>query len=219
MNQNAPLRRTQEERSARTVDALRAATVALMVEVGYVNTTTDRISKRAGVSRGALLHHFADKTDLVIDATGAMWDSSVAATRQMSASFAAGEIDLAAFIDGLWSRSFSETSVSVTIDMIIAARADARLAAHLSEALEGRLFAAYAEAADVMFAGADLSADQRRVAMTMATSLIRGLRVADMMQADPALIAAVRGSLVGMLTTILHSKGAFLQLPVAEAFE
>src|SRR5690606_9523055 len=45
-------------------------TVARRVEYGYAGTTTQRIQGRAGVSRGALLHHFGSKEQLFVAAIG-----------------------------------------------------------------------------------------------------------------------------------------------------
>src|SRR3954447_12839818 len=58
-------RRTQAQRSAATVDALLDATIECLVEDGYANTTTSRVAERAGVSRGAHLHHFQTRSALV----------------------------------------------------------------------------------------------------------------------------------------------------------
>ena len=44
------------------------ATVELLVEKGYAGTSTTLVSERAGVSRGAQLHHFPTKQDLVVAA-------------------------------------------------------------------------------------------------------------------------------------------------------
>ena len=41
-------RRTQDERSARTREALHLATIESLMEVGYANTSTSGIAKRAG---------------------------------------------------------------------------------------------------------------------------------------------------------------------------
>jgi AcrR family transcriptional regulator len=44
------------------------ATIELLVERGFSGTSTTLVSERAGVSRGAQLHHFPTKNDLVIAA-------------------------------------------------------------------------------------------------------------------------------------------------------
>lgn len=54
-------RRTQSERSDATTTALLEATVSALVERGYRGATTTEIAERAGVSRGAMLHHFPNR--------------------------------------------------------------------------------------------------------------------------------------------------------------
>lgn len=61
-------RRTQEERTAATRRALLDATIDCLIEYGYHGTTTTRVVERAGVSRGAQVHHFPTKNDLVVAA-------------------------------------------------------------------------------------------------------------------------------------------------------
>jgi len=55
----------QEERSAAMRERLLSATFECLVEKGYAGTSTPEVLKRAGVSRGAMLHHFPTKADLV----------------------------------------------------------------------------------------------------------------------------------------------------------
>lgn len=58
----------QAERTAAMRARLLEATVELLVERGFAGTTTTLVSQRAGVSRGAQLHHFPAKNDLVVAA-------------------------------------------------------------------------------------------------------------------------------------------------------
>ncbi len=62
------VRRTQAERRDATRTALLDAAMECLVEEGYANTTTRRIAERAGVTPGALQHHFASKAELLSEA-------------------------------------------------------------------------------------------------------------------------------------------------------
>ncbi len=64
-------RRTQQERTETTRTALIDATLDLLDEVGWAATTSVAVCERAGLTRGALVHHFGDLPNLLAESLDA----------------------------------------------------------------------------------------------------------------------------------------------------
>ena len=64
----ARTRRSQTERRAETRERVLAAVVESIAEIGYPRTTASEIARRAGVSWGAVQHHFGDKDGILVAA-------------------------------------------------------------------------------------------------------------------------------------------------------
>src|SRR5438105_2439049 len=82
-------RRTQAERTATTRAALLAAARELFAENGFVATNREQIAERAGVTRGALYHHFGSKEQLFREVVETL-ESEIGA-RVMTAAAASGD--------------------------------------------------------------------------------------------------------------------------------
>jgi len=121
-------RRTQEERSAETRARLLDATIESLVAVGYASTTTTGVCERAGVSRGAQVHHFPRKQDLVVAAVAHLAAQHVPVLRARAAALppdAKGD-RLGAVID-LVAETFGGPLFTAALELWIAARTDAEL--------------------------------------------------------------------------------------------
>ncbi|MEO0549722.1 MAG: TetR/AcrR family transcriptional regulator [Pseudomonadota bacterium] len=55
----------QKRKSAQTRITLLTATVKCLAKHGYAQTTTQLVANSANISRGAMLHHYATKTELI----------------------------------------------------------------------------------------------------------------------------------------------------------
>ncbi len=121
-------RRTQAERTAATRAALLEATVQCLVTQGFGGTTTTEVAHRAGVSPGALLHHFPAKADLLCAAVGHLFELRQAEFRKAMANLGPGTDRVEAGIDLLWSM-FSGPTFVAWLELWMAARCDPALAA------------------------------------------------------------------------------------------
>jgi len=119
-------RRTQAERTAATTTRLLDATIECLLDVGYARTTTTDIARRAGVSRGAQLHHFPTKAELVTAAVEHLSMRRHAEFVQAIGKLPAGEGRTVAAIDLLWS-ILSGGPFYAWLELAVAARTDPEL--------------------------------------------------------------------------------------------
>jgi AcrR family transcriptional regulator len=120
-------RRTQAERTAATRSALLDATFDALVELGYRGATTTEVVHRAGVSPGALLHHFPTKADLLGAAVSDVFQRRQEEYRKAVARLGPAEDKLDASIDLLWSM-YSGPTFTAWLELWVAARTDPDLA-------------------------------------------------------------------------------------------
>ena len=118
--------RTQAERSAETRVALLGATVESLVELGYARTSTTEIVRRAGVSRGARVHHYPTKGDLVVAAVEHVFARQEQVFVDRSARCPPTSRPCRA-VDLLWS-IFAGPAYPATLELVVAARTDRDLA-------------------------------------------------------------------------------------------
>ena len=72
--------RTQEQRASAMRKRLMDATIETLNDRGYSGTTTLEVQKRAGVSRGGLLHHYSSRDELILAAVEHLAQERIAAT-------------------------------------------------------------------------------------------------------------------------------------------
>ena len=131
--QRLPTSRTQEERSAETRERLLDATIACLLELGYTGTSTTEVCQRTGLSRGALLHHFPTKQQLVIEAVRRLVQRMGVENLAHAAGVAPSEDPLDRMFDVIWT-NFRQPLFHAVLELWIAARTDPELHASLHQA-------------------------------------------------------------------------------------
>ncbi|MEV0431018.1 TetR/AcrR family transcriptional regulator [Micromonospora sp. NPDC050495] len=131
-------RPTHEQRSVVMRQRLLDATIASLGEKGYAGTTTLEVQQRAGVSRGALLHHYASRTELILAAVEYLLRERFVALQGLTAP-PPREDRLGWAVQALWG-TFGGPLFSASLELWLAARNDPELRAALLP--QERLFGA-----------------------------------------------------------------------------
>jgi AcrR family transcriptional regulator len=127
-----PTGRPLQKRAVDTRAALLDAAIDCLVEKGYAATTTIETARRAGVSRGAQLHHFPTKAELMTAAVERLLERRVDEFRKAFVDVPQGPGRLEHAIDVLWSMYESPCYVAMA-EVSMAGRTDPELAAAVVE--------------------------------------------------------------------------------------
>jgi AcrR family transcriptional regulator len=168
----------QQERSRATQLRLLDATVDCLVEHGWSGATTTVIAERAGVSRGAQLHHYPTRAALVLAAVKHLAERRA---REIRAEAAGLGGELGPVVDML-AASFTGPLFVAALEVWVAARTDAELRDALVplEAWVGREM----HRLTVDLLGADERRPGVREAVQATLDLLRGLGVANLLSDD-----------------------------------
>jgi AcrR family transcriptional regulator len=125
----------QARKSASTRTQIIEAAVKCLVDLGYARTTTAVIAEKAGLSRGAMLHHFPSKMDIVRAAVDYLHAKRLRAFRKAMAKEPAGGDHVRLGVESYWAHVKHPWFVAF-FELAVAARTDNDLAAILFPAQE-----------------------------------------------------------------------------------
>jgi len=174
-------RRTQEQRSAEMRVRLLDATIECLVEYGYAGTTTPRVAEKAGVTRGAQVHHFPSKTDLVIAAIRHLAAKRAEAAIREMGTVTTSDNPIAAALNLIWDLHQGPIFVA-TVELWVAGRTDPTLAREMAKfepVATANLVAGIAQ----VFPGAEAGGELRSFFFT-AMDVIRGILISNFVEPD-----------------------------------
>lgn len=202
-SQDAPW---QQRKSSETRIRILEATIDCLVERGYSGLATNEVATRAGVSRGAMHHHFVNRMALV----GAVIDYVFyqRMKRFLADYFASAEDprlpdNVARAAETYW-HTVQEREFAAWLELTIAARTDAELAAHFIPATQ-RFDKIWSDEMMKSFPQWKKDWDQLQLASDFAMAAYLGLLIHKPLLGDPARIDAVRG-LIGKIIVALHAE-------------
>ena len=195
------VRAPQQERSRATRQRLLEATVECLVEHGWSGATTTVIAERAGVSRGAQLHHYPTRATLVLAAVQHLAERRAREIRDEAAGLSGNDPQRLDRIIDMLAAVFTGPLFVAALEVWVAARTDRDLRDALVP-LEAR-FGREMHRLTVDLLGADESKPGVREAVQATLDLLRGLGVASLLNDDShrrtPLLAAWKRQLAGIL--------------------
>ena len=111
------------ERSAATRRKLICATIATLNAVGYPATTTIEVVRRAKLSRGAMLHHFGTRAELLLATAEHVLREQEVERRETLRDVERGEERFYAITDAMWNTMRRPEAKALT-EIMLGARSD-----------------------------------------------------------------------------------------------
>jgi AcrR family transcriptional regulator len=173
--------RTQAERREQTRTALLDATIDCLVEIGYARTSVQEICARAGVSKGAVQHHFSAKAELMAAAVAHL---TTRLRNQLTVSLDTlpnGADGIPTAIDLVW-EGYSGTLSKAVTELWVAARTDPELRAAIRP-VDRALGRATME--HITAVAGDLPRERAEMLFWLTVNLTRGLALDAELGGDP----------------------------------
>jgi AcrR family transcriptional regulator len=173
--------RKEQERSRVTRQRLMEACVECLVELGWAGTTTTVVAQRAGVSRGAQLHHYPTRAELVVAAVEHVGRARAAEIVESAGGLPAGPRRTEAAL-GLLAGFYCGPLFAAALELWVAARTDEQLRVVVAP-LETQL-GREAHKVAVELLGADEARPGVRELIQATLDLLRGLGLAGVLSDD-----------------------------------
>lgn len=211
MSEAKPVRRSQESRSAATRERVLAAAIHSLHQRGYAATTTMVVEKDAGVSRGAMLHQFPTRVDLMLAVVRKVYREELALYQEKLFAIEDPRERLLSLPEVAW-EVLNRPEGIAALEVLQGARSDPELARQLKP-LQIRIERDSFAAVDVVANAAGIPVSP--VVKRLMVWSVRGLSVAELLADEPGeMVKSVR-LLRRLLALGLEADGA--ELPAAPA--
>ncbi|ORV85269.1 TetR family transcriptional regulator [Mycobacterium interjectum] len=198
--------RTQQQRREETVGRLIDACIDTIVEVGYARASAAVITKRAGVSVGALFRHFETMGDFMAATASEVLRRQLESFTKGVAEIPADRPALEAALAILRDITSGPTN-AVVYELLIAARTDEKLRETLQHEL-GQYSAKIVEAARALPGAEGFPEETFPVVVALMTNVFDGAAVVEGVLPQPAIAEQRIGVLTALLTAALPNDGS-----------
>ena len=198
--------RTQQQRREETVGRLLEACIATIIEVGYARASAAIITKRAGVSVGALFRHFETMSDFMAATASEVLRRQLESFTKQVAEIPADRPALEAALVILRDITSGPTNAAF-YELMVAARTDEKLKDTLQHEL-GQYGAKILDAARALPGGEGLSEGTFSVLVTLMRNVFDGAAVVESVLPQPEIAEQRIRVLTALITGALPAAGS-----------
>ncbi len=199
----------QAQKSAMTRDRILDAAINCFINLGYTNVTTAKVASTAGVSRGAMLHHFPSKTELIQAAVeylhGKLLEDYTARVNKIPKS-RKGASRRRAGLDAYWEYLTGDLAIAYD-ELCVAGRTDPELRGILQASSESFSRHVYETNAELFEEWADRG-DRLVLAMDVTRFMMEGMARGQLTASDSERIPALLDYLADRLEEIFEDGDA-----------
>ena len=195
----------QEAKSTAARNKICSAVVECLVRDGYAETSINRVVEQAGVSKGALQHHFPSKEDLMAGTALHLLDNaSLLQTRNLSRPGESRSVEKELL--RTWYRGTNTPEFSALLEILIRMRTDQALRLRLSAALN-----AWHDKIMVsnhrMYRTRSGREEEVELLLDLNACVIRGLVIQAQYTSDPAYLEQLMQYWVSIAAPMLEPRG------------
>jgi AcrR family transcriptional regulator len=179
-----PARRTQAERTATTRGRIVRAAVESIAEVGFQKTTASEITRRAGVTWGAVQHHFGGKDGILRAVLEDSFGRFAERLAEVPIEGASLEARVSGFVDSAWAH-FGSSDYRSTFEILLNDTREEEGSVDDTEPIwQTEMFASWNRVWSEIFS--DVSLPRRKVValQTFAISVFSGMAALVMLDRD-----------------------------------
>ncbi len=186
----------QKAKSARTRNTICEATVACLAELGYAETTLNKVVERTNLSKGALQHHFPSKESLITATADFLLERALQSDHKGDAGTVAQRL-----LD-TWVYMVHTKAYQALLEILNAARTDKGLQQVISPQLH-QWNRNIDEQSRQLYKSVNGDDDDVITLLIMNRSLMRGLVIQDIYTNDPAASTKVVKRWIELISPLL----------------
>ncbi|GAB1264480.1 TetR/AcrR family transcriptional regulator [Aurantivibrio infirmus] len=170
------IRGSHEQRRTATYNKVISAGISILYNQGYQATTTTSVAEKAGVSRGALLHQFPTKTELIVGIAEYLVGQYAEARNDVFTEALPPLERFKRLTDLLWEKSKQENTIAL-IEIRLASRSDPELALGLKSRVNEAVRSQMDDACELAKLAGIEDQDAVKTLSTLTTASVWGLAI------------------------------------------